>query len=120
VAGDGRFAQPESPALDFLFREWGAIAADDLLIFVVIGCASAFGGFFISQAYRMAEAAYVAPFEYIALPLSIIWGVVIFGETPTFTVLIGITLIIASGLYVIWREAVQAKAKPVAVPRFRR
>jgi len=120
VAGDGRFAQPESPALDFLFREWGVIAADDLLVFVVIGCASAFGGFFISQAYRMAEAAYVAPFEYIALPLSIIWGLVIFGESPTYGVLIGIALIIASGLYVIWREAVKASAKPVAEPRFRR
>jgi len=68
----------------------------------------------------MAEAAYIAPFEYIAMPLSIIWGLVIFGEKPSLTVLIGIALIIASGLYVIWREAVKASAKPVAVPRFRR
>ena len=120
VAGDGQFAQPESLALDFLFREWGAVAGNDMPIFLVIGCASAFGGFFISQAYRMAEAAYIAPFEYIAMPLSIIWGLVIFGEKPSLTVLIGIALIIASGLYVIWREAVKASAKPVAVPRFRR
>lgn len=120
VAGDGHYAQSESPALDFLFREWGAVAGNDMPIFLVIGCASAFGGFFISQAYRMAEAAYIAPFEYIAMPLSIIWGLVIFGEKPSLTVLIGIALIIASGLYVIWREAVKASAKPVAVPRFRR
>jgi len=120
VAGDGQFAQPESLALDFLFREWGAVAGNDMPIFLVIGCASAFGGFFISQAYRMAEAAYIAPFEYIAMPLSIIWGLMIFGEKPSLTVLIGIALIIASGLYVIWREAVKASAKPVAVPRFRR
>ncbi|NBQ84405.1 MAG: EamA family transporter, partial [Alphaproteobacteria bacterium] len=33
---------------------------------------------------------------------------------------IGIALIIASGLYVIWREAVKASVKPVAEPRFRR
>lgn len=120
VAGDGQFAQPESLALDFLFREWGEVAGNDMPIFLVIGCASTFGGFFISQAYRMAEAAYIAPFEYIAMPLSIIWGLVIFGEKPSLTVLIGIALIIASGLYVIWREAVKASAKPVAVPRFRR
>jgi len=36
----------------------------------------------MSQAYRMADAAAVAPFEYIALPLAIMWGWLIWGDLP--------------------------------------
>lgn len=120
AAGDGRYAPEDSPTLEFLFREWGPIAAQDWWVFGIIGTASAFGGFFISQAYRLAEAGYVAPFEYIAMPLSIVWSIMIFSETPATTVFMGIALIIASGLYVVWRETVKASAKPAAAPRFRR
>ena len=120
VAGDGGYATSQSPALNFLFREWGGIAQKDWVIFGIIGASSAFGGFFISQAYRIAEAGYVAPFEYIAMPLAIFWSMTVFQETPSLTVFLGIGLIIASGLYVVWREAVKASARTAAAPRFRR
>ena len=118
-ASDGRYATGDSGALNFLFRAWAPLARDDWPVFFAIGFASAFGGYFISQAYRISEAAYVAPFEYFALPLSIFWGVIIFSEIPGLPVIVGILLVIASGLYVVWREAVKKRAA-AAMPRFRR
>jgi drug/metabolite transporter (DMT)-like permease len=70
----------------------------------MIGCASTFGGFLISQAYRLCEAGLAAPFEYIALPLAIFWGFVIFGEWPDIMTWVGVAMIIAGGLYMVWRE----------------
>ena len=103
--GDGRFDISDDPSLSFLLREWITPNFKDYWIFVTIGVATAFGGLFISQAYRIGEAAYVAPFEYIALPISILWGIMIFSEWPFLSGWIGILLILSSGLFMIWRES---------------
>jgi drug/metabolite transporter (DMT)-like permease len=44
--------------------------------------AARFGGFLISQAYRICEAALIAPLEYAAMPMAIFWGLVVFSEWP--------------------------------------
>jgi drug/metabolite transporter (DMT)-like permease len=121
--GDGRFSQVDSPALHFLLREWGPLSKDDRFVFVLVGMSSAFGGFLISQAYRKSEAAFIAPFEYIAMPLSICWGILIFNNLPDAQSLLGMGMIIASGLYIIWREAIRGKRQAkqlLGSPRFRR
>ena len=86
----------------------------------IIGAGSAFGGFFISQAYRISQAAVVAPFEYIALPIAIFWGILIFDDWPDKVTIFGIALILGSGLYIIWRETTVREARPSSVPRYRR
>ena len=50
-----------------------------------------------------------APFEYIGLPLSVFWGLMIFGDLPLWEVWVGITLILASGLFVFIRERQKTK-----------
>ncbi len=107
--GDGAYSGTGDKSLDFLFRAWVMPERGDLWIFVLIGLASTIGGFLISQAYRMAEAGLAAPFEYVALPLAVFWGVVVFGEWPDLVVWLGIALILGSGLFTFWREAVQQK-----------
>jgi len=121
--GDGRLSEVDSPAMHFLLREWGALSRDDGLVFVLVGMSSAFGGFLISQAYRKSEAAFVAPFEYIAMPLSICWGILIFNNFPDTQSLLGMGMIVGSGLYIIWRETIREKRKAkhlLGSPRFRR
>jgi hypothetical protein len=68
-----------------------------------IGLASALGGYFISQAYRSSEAALIAPVEYIALVLAIIFGIIFFGEWPDSIAWVGILLILSGGLLMLWR-----------------
>ena len=118
--GDGKFSGWNDPSLEFLFRAWSWPNNDHYLILILIGTTSAFGGFFISQAYRISEAAVVAPFEYIALPIAIFWGVIVFGEFPDKTTFIGIALILGSGLYIIWRETILKDAETPKTPRYRR
>ena len=103
--GDGRFDLFDHPSLEFLFREWVWPTQFDLLLIIVLGTTIALAGFAISEAYRRSEAAFIAPFEYVALPLSVVWGFLAFGELPDGWAMFGITLIIVSGMVLIWREA---------------
>ena len=105
AVGDGRFAGQGNPSLDFFFRQWVWPDTGDYLIFLLLGTCSTCAGYLISQAYRLCEAGLAAPFEYIALPLAIFWGVVVFGDWPDAVSWIGITLIMIGGLYMFWREA---------------
>ena len=120
IIGDGKFSGWSDPSLEFLFRAWSWPSNDHYSILILIGTTSAFGGFFISQAYRISEASVVAPFEYIALPIAIFWGVIVFGEFPDKTTFIGIALILGSGLYIIWRETILKDAETPKTPRYRR
>ena len=104
--GDGRYAGSDDPSLDFLLRPWVWPTPDHYLIFAGIGIASTFGGFLISQAYRLCEAGLAAPFEYTALVLAIFWGVVVFGQWPDMISWVGVSLIVGAGLFMLWREAV--------------
>jgi drug/metabolite transporter (DMT)-like permease len=111
VAGDGRFAVGiDSPALQFLLRAWTTPTQVDGWVMIGVGVLSAFGAYLISQGYRLAEATTAAPFEYIVLPMAIMWGVVVFDDWPDPIALLGIALIIGSGLYAFWRENVRGSS----------
>ncbi|MCC7320180.1 MAG: DMT family transporter [Rubellimicrobium sp.] len=109
VAGDGRFAQTGSPSIDFLLRAWVMPPPADWPWFIVTGLAIGIGGLMVTQAYRLSEAALVAPFEYAAIPFAILWGVVFFAQWPDATAWTGIALICGAGLYVLWRETVRRR-----------
>ncbi len=105
VAGDGRFAAGQSnESLIFLLRAWVWPAPDDVWLFAALGAMSAIVGYALSQAYRLGDAATIAPYEYSALPLSVMWGYLIFGTLPGATTGLGIALIVGSGLFVFLRE----------------
>lgn len=117
AVGDGRFDVFDNASLNFFFRAWSWPQAWDWALLVMLGCTSTLGGYLISQAYRVAESALIAPFEYIAMPLAVFWGAVVFDEWPDATAWTGIALILASGLFLIWREtqlAHSALSKPRA------
>lgn len=117
VAGDGRFADGVGhEALVFLLRAWVRPANGDLWIFGVLGLMSATIGYCLSQAYRLGTAAVVASYEYVALPLAITWGWIVFGEVPQPVVWIGITLIAGAGLFVFARERAHNRALASARP----
>ena len=56
-------------------------------------------------AYRLAEAAVVAPMQYSQMLWAVFYGALLFGETPSLWTGVGSALIIASGLYIVFREA---------------
>ena len=111
VAGDGRFAPEDDPSLAFLLRAWTIPSAADGALFLGIGVLSGIGGYLVSQAYRISAPATIAPFEYVALPMSVLWGVVFFADWPDSITWAGMALICGSGLYVLRRETTRARAK---------
>ncbi|WP_299778487.1 DMT family transporter [uncultured Roseobacter sp.] len=119
VAGDGRFAEGiDNPSMQFLLRAWVWPSNADWWVMLGMGANAAVVGYCLSQAYRMADAATVAPFEYVGLPLAVFWGWLIFAELPVWEVWAGIALILGSGLFVFLRE--QQKARIVARAPVRR
>jgi len=117
--GDGRFNNESSPSLNFLLRPWGPWQYDDFKLFILLGVGSTLGGYLISQAYRHAEAALAAPFEYISLPLAMLFGLVVFDEWPNNITLIGSSFILASGLYTLYRETLHPHKPQMARPHQR-
>lgn len=53
---------------------------------------------------RMAEASVVMPFRYSRIIFLLILGVLVFNETPGAFMIVGATLVILSGVYIMWRE----------------
>jgi drug/metabolite transporter (DMT)-like permease len=104
IVGDGHLAGSADPALAFLFRGWLWPPLHDWPAFAATGLSVAIGGLLIAQAYRLGDAALIAPFEYIAMPFAIFWGVVMFHTWPDLIAWLGIALIIGAGLYTMWRE----------------
>jgi drug/metabolite transporter (DMT)-like permease len=111
--GDGRLDLPgHGASLAFLTRAWIVPPMADWPMLALAGVGSAMGGLLISQAYRLCEAALVAPFEYAALPMAILWGFVVFGDFPDAIAWVGIALILAAGLTMVWRETRARAADP--------
>jgi len=67
--------------------------------------------FCLTKAYAIASPTLIAPFEYTALIWAAILGYVIWGDIPDLWSIIGALLIVASGLYVIHREAILSRQK---------
>ncbi len=116
LTGDGHMAQAPGSTWEFLFRPWVMPPFADWWAFVATGMAVGIGGLMMSQAYRTTEAALVAPFEYIGMPMAIFGGVVVFSTWPDHTAWAGIALICGAGLYTLWRETVRRKVEDVAAP----
>lgn len=72
------------------------------------------GYILVILAMRTGEISFVAPFRYTALLWAIVLGIVFFGELPDLAMLAGAALVIASGLYSLYRESVVGKRRPIS------
>lgn len=111
--GDGHLAT-DSNLWAFLFRPWIWPPPSDWPVFLATGLSVGIGGLMVTQAYRTVEAGLIAPFEYVGMPMAILWGLLIFGTFPDATGWAGIALICGSGLYVIWRETARRRQADAA------
>jgi drug/metabolite transporter (DMT)-like permease len=81
---------------------WGWIA--------MAGLSGALGQHFITEAFRLALPAVVAPLEYTALAWGMLFDWLLWTTVPNSRMLVGASIIVASGLYLIHRERVLATA----------
>ena len=104
VLGDGRFSASSNPMLQFLLGAWRWPTLLDLGLLALTGVMASISFYCLSQAYRLAQPSSIAPFEYIAMPLSTLWGFIFFADTLDGFTIIGMALIAGSGLYLAGRS----------------
>ncbi|MDA0262500.1 MAG: DMT family transporter [Proteobacteria bacterium] len=68
--------------------------------------------FLTIEAFRNAEAAVIAPFRYALLLWGTLWGVLIWGDLPDEWTLTGAGVIVASGLFLFYRETKSGPTRP--------
>ena len=89
----------------FLLRSWQLPDALDLALLALTGLTSALGFMCSSYAYQREQASRISPFEYVMIIWVTLLSYLVWSELPDAMTLFGITLIIASGIYVIRRES---------------
>ena len=83
------------------WHEVGLLAVAGLLM----GCGQAG----LVLATRETPAVVVAPFQYSQMIWGVLFGALLFGDLPAPVLFVGMALVVASGLYTIWRETVRQR-----------
>lgn len=92
------------PEFHHLRWAWPGPSAVDALRLAFLGAVGMFGYMLLSRAYQITSASIVAPFDYSYLPFATFMAYLVWDEVPSRTTLFGMGLIIASGLYLGYRE----------------
>ena len=84
----------------------------DFILLALIGVTGGSANLFLTQSYKLSEVSLVAPLKYLALIFAIIFGYLIWNETPTIKTLIGASLVIFASLIIFKREIYHKQTIP--------
>jgi drug/metabolite transporter (DMT)-like permease len=84
--------------------DWHPVSGKQFATLAVAAFFLFFGYQFIVLAMRTGEVAYVVPYRYTSLLWAIIFGYFIFNEVPDFLTLLGSAIVVATGLFTLYRE----------------
>ena len=99
-------AFPFTTAWVFLSGERFLPPGIDWAVVVSMIILGSFGYLLLITSLRLGELSAIMPFRYSRIVFLLILGVLVFGERPTASILIGAALILMSGVYIMWREKV--------------
>jgi drug/metabolite transporter (DMT)-like permease len=105
--GDGQYNISEHPASQFIFRKWFIDIEANFLFMAATGVTATIAFLLLFTAYSIASPAVVSPFEYSILLWSPLIGWIYFNEIPSINTIIGILIIVSSGIYIFLREKAQ-------------
>jgi drug/metabolite transporter (DMT)-like permease len=95
---------------------WTTPDLDGIIRLLLLGLGGGIGLYCVTQAYRHAPASVVAPMIYSALIWNMLLGYFFWNDIPDNTLFLGATLIVGSGLYIIYRETRQHQEITVLAP----
>lgn len=108
------FPVPMLISVPFVLGDWLPPSPVDWLLFAACGLFGGLAFVLITGAFRHAPAALLVPFEYTGLVWAAGAGFLIWGEVPTVATWVGGAIIIASGLFILYRETRTHRAQPQA------
>ena len=89
---------------------WRTVAPFDWLPMAAMGLLGGLGHLILIRALTIAPASLLAPFVYTQIVWALVLGYLVFGDLPNVWMLLGGAVIVASGLYVFYREAVLGRS----------
>ncbi|EWY38383.1 multidrug transporter [Skermanella stibiiresistens SB22] len=84
--------------------DWRTPDLGGFLLLAMVGILGGIAQILMTQAFRSAPAAILAPFEYTAMIWAVTFGYLVFADLPSSPVLLGALIVSASGLYILHRE----------------
>lgn len=93
--------------------EWRAIQPHHWRVIVWVGLTGCLGQWAITEAFRIGEASFIAPFEYSALAWGLALDWILWQSIPGARAFVGAAVIVASGIYMIRRE----RTETIPLPR---
>lgn len=97
------------PVMPFV---WVTPAASDLPVIAGFAVLGATFSLLIVLAYEYAPASLLAPFNYIELLAAVAVGYILFADLPDAMTWLGMAVIAASGLVIVWRENIRGRRQP--------
>ena len=107
IIGDGQYNTVSHPASQFIFREWFVNFKSNILWMAATGVTATLAFLLLFTAYSIASPSVISPFEYSILLWSPLIGWLYFQEIPNLNTIIGILIIVSSGIYIFMREKIQ-------------
>jgi len=83
---------------------WQPLTLEQWLAFAWLGLLGGIGHTLLIKAFTLAPASLLAPFAYTSLIWATLLGFFVFGEIPDLWTVVGACVIIASGVFIVWRE----------------
>jgi len=91
------------------WQSWQPVTFNDLTWLAGASLFLMTGFFGIVSSMRVGEVAVVTPFRYSVLLFAVIIGIYVFDEIPDTLTILGSVIIVASGIYTIYRESIRKK-----------
>jgi drug/metabolite transporter (DMT)-like permease len=95
---------------------WVTPTPGSLVLFAAAGCISVAALLCVNRSLKLAPASVVVPYQYSMIIWAIMFGIAVFGDVPSRSVIVGASIIIAAGLYIFLRERDLGRGEAVISP----
>ena len=83
----------------------------DALMVALAGIGNGIAQYWWTRSLSLAPPSAVVPFNYLSLIWAAMLGFAVWGDVPTPSLLLGSAIVVASGLYILWRETLRSAAR---------
>lgn len=94
----------------FGLMQWTWMTPADWGWMLLLCCTAALSHWLLIKAYAVAEASAIQPFAYLQLVWAAAIGLFVFGETLRINVAVGAGIVVAAGVFTLWRQRLREKA----------
>jgi drug/metabolite transporter (DMT)-like permease len=100
---------------------WPLPSLTQATLLVSAGLLGGIAQIFLTESYRHGDASTIAPFEYTSILFGLVIAYYLFDELLTPVMLVGVAIVVAAGMFIIFREhrlgLERERARKVATPQ---